>query len=62
MNGSDYLNNPDGDGFDVNHDGVLDLEESLVNWLEYHLKSEILDVDQTASGDIPREIHHSAVE
>ena len=50
LNGSDYLNNPDGDGFDVNHDGVLDLEESLVNWLEYHLKSEILYGDQTASG------------
>ena len=38
LNGSDALNNPDGDGFDVNHDGVLDLNESLVNWLEYHLK------------------------
>ena len=50
LNGSDHLNNPDGDGYDINNDGVLDLEESLVNWLEYHLKSEVLYGDQSASG------------
>ena len=51
MNGSDFLNNPDGDGYDANHDGTMELGESLVNWLEYHLKSEILLPDGTSSGD-----------
>ncbi len=51
MNGSDFLNNPDGDGYDANHDGTMDLSESLVNWLEYHLKSEILLQDGTSSGN-----------
>ncbi|MEL0268363.1 MAG: hypothetical protein VXA14_04570, partial [Euryarchaeota archaeon] len=50
LNGSDALNNPDGDGFDVNHDGVLSLNESLVNWLEYHLKDQIIYSDSTESG------------
>ncbi len=50
LNGSDALNNPDGDGFDVNYDGVLDLNESLVNWLEYHLKDQIIYSDSTDSG------------
>jgi hypothetical protein len=47
LNGSDALNNPDGDGYDVNHDGILDLEESLVNWLEYHWKTEVIFGDST---------------
>ncbi|MBR84639.1 MAG: hypothetical protein CMA85_01675 [Euryarchaeota archaeon] len=51
LNGSDYLNNPDGDGYDVDRDGILSPEESLVNWLEYHLKSSILYGDQTAAGE-----------
>ena len=51
LNGSDYLNNPDGDGYDVNRDGLLSLDESLVNWLEYHLKSSILYGDQTSTGE-----------
>ncbi len=50
MNGSDYLNNPDGDGFDINLDGIISLDESLVNWMEYHLKSEILLESETSSG------------
>ena len=50
MNGSDYLNNPDGDGFDINLDGIISLDESLVNWMEYHLKSEILLETGTSSG------------
>ncbi len=50
MNGSDPLNNPDGDGFDANNDGVLDQSESFVNWLEYHIKSETLQSSSTDSG------------
>ena len=51
MNGSDSLNNPDGDGFDANRNGVLELEESFVNWLEYHIKSEIILPNSTESGE-----------
>ena len=50
MNGSDALNNPDGDGFDINRNGILEIEESLVNWLEYHIKSEIILSNSTISG------------
>ena len=50
MNGSDALKNPDGDGFDINKNGVIDQEEAFVNWLEYHMKSEILLQDSTHSG------------
>tara|TARA_B110000444_G_scaffold40011_1_gene35807 strand:+ start:5594 stop:11314 length:5721 start_codon:yes stop_codon:yes gene_type:complete len=50
MNGSDALNNPDGDGYDVNHNGVLELEESLVNWMEFHLRSDVIFSDSTDNG------------
>ena len=50
MNGSDALNNPDGDGYDINRDGVLDQNESLVNWLEYHLKDQLIYSDSTELG------------
>ena len=52
LNGSDALNNPDGDGYDINHNGILELEESLVNWMEFHWKSEIIFSDRT-DNDIP---------
>ena len=50
LNGSDALNNPDGDGYDINMDGVLSMDEQLVNWLEYHLKDQIIYADATESG------------
>ena len=37
LNGSDLFENPDGDGYDVNKDGVLTQNEMFVNYLEYHL-------------------------
>ncbi len=51
MNGSDSLNNPDGDGFDANNDGILDISESYVNWFEYHIKSTVLLSNSTESGE-----------
>lgn len=65
MNGSDALMNPDGDGFDVNLNGVIEPEEAFVNWMEYHIKSEILLTDSVYSGgDYPGNhtsnlVHHS---
>ncbi len=38
LNGSDALSNPDGDGWDVNLDGIIEGGEGYVNWLEFHLK------------------------
>ena len=51
LNGSDGGNNPDGDGYDVNHDGVLQPEEMYTNWMEYHISSLIMmgDVDQNGN-------------
>ena len=39
LNGSDMFENPDGDGYDVNKDGVLTPNEMFVNYLEYHIRS-----------------------
>lgn len=50
LNGSDALENPDGDGYDINHDGVLDLNESFVNYLEYHLRSDLFAGNETLDG------------
>ena len=50
MNGSDSLNNPDGDGFDINNDGILSSDEQLVNWMEYYLNKDILYSTSTSSG------------
>ena len=49
LNGSDSLNNPDGDGYDVNMDGSLSLDEQLVEWLEYR-ESQIIFDDEAESG------------
>ena len=48
LNGSDAGNNPDGDGYDVNHDGILQQDEMFTNWMEYYISSMIMlgDVDQ----------------
>ena len=40
LNGSDYLNNPDGDGFDVNFDGILSQDEEFNSGL--NITSDIL--------------------
>ena len=41
LNGSDAFENPDGDGYDVNRDGVLSQDEAFVNYLEYHIRSDL---------------------
>ena len=50
LNGSDAFNNPDGDGFDMNYDGVLDLDEQFVNYLEYHIKDTLFNGNMTTDG------------
>ncbi len=51
LNGSDAFQNPDGDGFDVNLNGVLEPEEQFVNWLEYHLRDGLWVGNQSLDGD-----------
>ena len=56
LNGSDAFENPDGDGYDINHDGVLDQNEAFVNYLEYHLRSDLFLGNQTFDGQsLPNE-------
>ena len=50
LNGSDAFENPDGDGYDVNRDGVLSPDESFVNYLEYHLRTDLFLGNATLSG------------
>ena len=45
MNGSDALKNPDGDGFDIDRDGIIQQNEAFVNYLEYHLRYDLFDQD-----------------
>ena len=50
LNGSDAFENPDGDGYDVNRDGVLSQDEAFVNYLEYHIRSDLFSGNQTLDG------------
>jgi len=50
LNGSDALMNPDGDGFDVNMNGELELDEQFVNWLEYHIRDGIIGTTSIIGG------------
>jgi hypothetical protein len=50
LNGSDAFENPDGDGYDVNHDGILTSDEAFVNYLEYHIRSDLFNGNQTLDG------------
>ncbi len=50
LNGSDMYENPDGDGYDVNRNGVLEPAESFVNYLEYHVRTDLFSGNQTLEG------------
>jgi hypothetical protein len=50
LNGSDAFKNPDGDGYDINHDGVLQSNEEFVNWLEFHVRTDLFDYNVTFDG------------
>ena len=56
LNGSDAFENPDGDGYDVNHDGVLSADEAFVNYLEYYIRSDLFSGNQTLDGVASLEI------
>ena len=51
LNASDLFENPDGDGYDINHDGVLDDSEAFVNYLEFHIRSNLFTGNQTFDGE-----------
>jgi hypothetical protein len=50
LNASDLFENPDGDGYDINHDGVLEDNEAFVNYLEFHIRSDLFSGNQTLAG------------
>ena len=50
LNGSDAFQNPDGDGYDVNHDGELSDDEAFVNYLEYHIRTDLFSGNMTMDG------------
>ena len=50
LNASDLFENPDGDGYDINHDGILDDNEAFVNYLEFHIRSDLFSGNQTLAG------------
>ena len=51
LNGSDAFENPDGDGYDINRDGILSSDEAFVNYLEYHVRSDLFNGNQTLDGE-----------
>ena len=54
LNSTDLLSNPDGDGFDIDGDGVLSLNESYVNWLEFNIRNDMYYDGVALSGlDLP---------
>ena len=50
MNSSDAFNNPDGDGYDVNRDGIIGPDEALNNWMEYHIIDRIMLANESTDG------------
>ena len=51
LNGSDAFENPDGDGYDINHNGVIEENEAFVNWLEYNIRDDLFDGNMTLDGE-----------
>ena len=51
LNGSDSLENPDGDGYDINRNGVIEDNEAFVNWLEYNIRDNLFDGNMTLAGE-----------
>ena len=43
----DAFENPDGDGYDINHNGVIEENEAFVNWLEYNIRDDLFDGNMT---------------
>ena len=52
LNGSDAFENPDGDGYDINHNGVIEDNEAFVNWLEYNIKDNLFDGNMSLDGEV----------
>ena len=50
LNGSDAFKNPDGDGYDINHDGEIQQNEAFVNWLEFHVRTDLFNFNETFDG------------
>ncbi|HIL66145.1 MAG TPA: hypothetical protein EYG33_08295 [Candidatus Poseidoniales archaeon] len=51
LNGSDAFENPDGDGFDINMNGVIEDNEAFVNWLEYNIRDNLFSGNMSLDGE-----------
>ena len=52
LNGSDAFENPDGDGYDINHNGIIEDNEAFVNWLEYNIRDTLFDGNMSFDGEL----------
>ena len=52
LNGSDLFENPDGDGYDINHNGVIEDNEAFVNWLEYNIRDKLFSGNMSLEGEM----------
>jgi hypothetical protein len=52
LNGSDAFENPDGDGYDINHNGVIEDNEAFVNWLEYNVRDNLYSGNMSFDGEL----------
>ena len=51
LNSSDAFENPDGDGYDINNNGIIEDNEAFVNWLEYNIRDNLFSGNMSLSGE-----------
>ena len=51
LNASDAFENPDGDGYDINNNGIIEDNEAFVNWLEYNIRDALFSGNMSLDGE-----------
>ena len=62
LNGSDAFENPDGDGYDINHNGVIEENEAFVNWLEYNIRDDLFSGNEFGWRNDSKQFHNRLVQ